>query len=57
MGKTFNPEKYNMAFCSLCQGKGNLPRNPDGFNVYRRCRGFELIKKQLARVIFYALLC
>ena len=48
MGNTFNPEKYKMAFCPVCQGKGNLPKSPDGFDVYRRYRGFGLIKKQFA---------
>jgi DnaJ-class molecular chaperone len=46
MGKTFNPEKYNMVFCSVCNGKGKLPKNPDKFDVCRRCGGFGLIKKE-----------
>ena len=32
MGKSFNPEKYNMAFYPLCKEKGKLPKNPDGFD-------------------------
>ena len=52
MGKTFNPERYDMALCPLCKEKGKLPKNPDGFDVYRRYRGFELIKKKFDQVIF-----
>jgi DnaJ-class molecular chaperone len=47
MGNTFNPEKYNMAICPLCKGNGKLPKNPDGFDVCRRCGGFGLIKKTM----------
>jgi hypothetical protein len=32
MCKSFNPEKYNMAFCPLCKEKGELPKNPDGYD-------------------------
>jgi len=46
MEKTFNPEKYNMAFCPLCNGNGKLPKNPDGFDVCKECGGFGLIKKE-----------
>jgi DnaJ-class molecular chaperone len=47
MGKTFNPEKYNMGICPLCKGNGKLPKHPDGFDVCRRCGGFGLIKKAM----------
>ncbi len=46
MGNTFNPEKYDMVFCPLCNGKGKLPKNPDEFDVCRRCGGFGLIRKE-----------
>jgi DnaJ-class molecular chaperone len=46
MGKPFNPEKYNMAFCPLCKGDGKLPKNPDGFDICIGCGGFGLIKKE-----------
>jgi len=46
MDKTFNPEKYNMAFCPLCEGKGKLPRTPNSFDVCKECGGFGLIKKE-----------
>ena len=45
MKKTFNPDKYNMAFCPLCNGKGKLPRNPNGFGVCKECEGFGFVKK------------
>ena len=45
MKKTFNPDKYNMAFCPLCNGKGKLPRNPNGFGVGKECEGFGFVKK------------
>ena len=47
MGKTFNPKKYNMVFCSVCNGKGKLPKNPDGFDVCKECGGFGFIKKEM----------
>ena len=47
MGKIFNPEKYNMVLCPLCKGKGRLPKNPDGFDVCRKCEGFGFIKKEM----------
>ena len=45
MRKTFNPEKYNMAFCPVCNGKGKLPTNSGGFDVCKECGGFGAIKK------------
>jgi len=47
MGKTINPEKYNMNFCPLCKGSGKLPKNPDGFDICRKCAGFGLVKREL----------
>jgi len=46
MDKSFNPEKYGMAVCPLCEGKGKLLKNPHDFNVCTRCGGFGLIKKE-----------
>jgi DnaJ-class molecular chaperone len=46
MGKTFNPQKYNMAFCSDCNGKGKLTKIPGEFDVCRRCGGFGIIKNE-----------
>ena len=46
MVKTFNPDKFNMALCPICNGKGKLPKNPNGFDACRRCGGFGLIKKE-----------
>jgi len=46
MDKNFNPEKYGMAICPLCKGKGKLFKNPDGYNVCTRCGGFGLIKEE-----------
>jgi DnaJ-class molecular chaperone len=44
MDKNFDPEKYGMAICPLCNGKGKLLKTPDGYNVCTRCGGFGLIK-------------
>jgi hypothetical protein len=41
MGESFNPEKYKMAFFSLCKEKGKLPKNPDGFDC-------SMLKKRTA---------
>ena len=49
MGKIFNPEKYNMIFCPLCEGKGKLLMKPSGFNVCKECGGFGLIKKRFGQ--------
>jgi DnaJ-class molecular chaperone len=46
MGKTFDPEKYNLVFCPVCHGKGKLPKDPDEFDVCKECGGFGLIKKE-----------
>jgi len=46
MGKTFYPEEYNMVFCSVCNGKGKLPKNPGDFDVCKECGGFGFLKKE-----------
>ena len=46
MGKTFDPEKYGMTFCPLCQGDGKLAKPHEGFEVCKECGGFGLIKKE-----------
>ena len=46
MGKTFNPEIYNMAFSPLCKGKGKFAKHPDGYDVCGKCRGFGLVRKE-----------
>jgi hypothetical protein len=46
MGKTFDPEKYEMIFCSLCKTGGKLPKSTEGSGVYKECGGFGLIKNQ-----------
>jgi len=47
MAKTFEPEKYKMVLCPLCKGRGRLPKNPDGFDVCRKCEGFGFTKKEM----------
>ncbi len=44
MRKTFDPTKYNMVLCPLCNGKGKLEKNPDSFDVCKECGGFGFIK-------------
>jgi len=46
MGNTFDPEKYRMTFCPLCQGDGKLAETPERFEVCKECGGFGLIKKE-----------
>jgi DnaJ-class molecular chaperone len=46
MEKSFDPEKYEMTLCPLCQGDGKLPKPPEGFEVCKECGGFGLIKKK-----------
>ena len=45
MVKPFSSEEYNMVFCSVCNGKGELPGTPNEFDVCRRCGGLGLIKQ------------
>ncbi len=46
MGKNFDPQKYDMVFCSVCNGKGKLLKSHDELEVCRRCGGFGFIKKE-----------
>jgi DnaJ-class molecular chaperone len=46
MDKIFDPEKYGMVFFPDCEGKGKLPKNPDGFIVCSRCGGSGAIRKE-----------
>jgi DnaJ-class molecular chaperone len=50
MEKSFDPEKYEMTFCPLCQGDGKLAKTPEGFEVCKECGGFGLIKRRGNRV-------
>ena len=44
--KTFNPEKYGMTFCPLCQGDGKVGNTSEGLEVCKECGGFGLIRKE-----------
>ena len=44
--RIFDPEKYEMIFCSGCNGSGKSFDDATGTNVCRICGGFGLIKKQ-----------
>ena len=44
MDKTFDPEKYQMTICSVCDGYG-LIRSSDDVKVCENCGGFAFIKK------------
>jgi DnaJ-class molecular chaperone len=46
MDKIFDPEKYGMTFCPLCQGGGKLAKTSEGFEVCKECGGFGLIIKE-----------
>jgi hypothetical protein len=45
MGEAFDPERYEMTFCPLCQGDGKLAKTPEGVEVCKECGGFGLIRK------------
>jgi len=45
MGKTINPEKYNMVFCPLCKGRGRLPNNPGEFQFAEDVEDLDSLKK------------
>ncbi len=42
----FNPGKYNMIFCPVCEGKGKSLRRPHDFSVCDQCGGFGLVKRR-----------
>jgi len=44
LNKTFDPEKYGMLLCPLCDGKGFII-NPER-KCCPKCGGFGLIKKE-----------
>jgi DnaJ-class molecular chaperone len=51
MGKDSVPEKYRMATCPLCSGRGFLIKPSDQINITVRkvcakCGGFGAIKKE-----------
>ena len=50
MDKSFDPEKYGMTLCPLCQGDGKLPKPPEGFEVCKECGGFGLVKNPAAEL-------
>ena len=43
--RKFDPEKYGMIICCVCQGHG-FTENDGGRNVCLKCGGFGLIKKE-----------
>ena len=46
MDEAFDPEKYNMVFCPVCNGRGRLPKQPKGFDVCGKCGGFGFVKNE-----------
>jgi DnaJ-class molecular chaperone len=46
MERNDDPERYNMAFCPICNGEGKLSKGPGGSAVCKKCGGFGLIKKE-----------
>jgi len=44
MDKTFDPGKYQMSICPICDGYG-LIRSSDDTRVCETCGGFGFIKK------------
>ena len=45
MDKKFNPEKFGMMICPLCDGYGRI-RFPDDVKVCQNCGGFGLTRKE-----------
>jgi DnaJ-class molecular chaperone len=46
MDKLFNPQKYNMVFCPVCNGEGKFPKDPGGFDVCLKCGGFGFVRRE-----------
>jgi DnaJ-class molecular chaperone len=51
MDKKFNPEKYGMVACPVCDGCGRI-RFPNHVKVCQNCGGFGFIKKEGETVDF-----
>jgi len=45
MDKKFNPEKFGMMICPLCDGYGRI-RFPDDVKVCQNCGGFGFIREE-----------
>ena len=45
MDKKFNPEKYEMTVCPICEGYGRISYS-DGAQVCQNCGGFGFVKKE-----------
>jgi rRNA maturation endonuclease Nob1 len=46
MGRRFNPDRYGMIYCPVCEGSGKLFNGVEERVVCRICGGFGLIKKE-----------
>jgi hypothetical protein len=44
--RSFDPERYGMIYCPLCNGSGSLFNGFDGRVVCEICGGFGCIKKE-----------
>jgi DnaJ-class molecular chaperone len=44
--KMFDPKKYGMIFCPVCNGSGKSFDEVKGVNVCQLCGGFGLMKKE-----------
>jgi DnaJ-class molecular chaperone len=43
--RSFNPEKYKMAYCPYCKGTGKSSNEDEGVKVCAQCGGFGWVKK------------
>jgi DnaJ-class molecular chaperone len=46
MDEPFDPSRYKMTFCPLCEGDGKVTKPPEGVEVCNECGGFGLIKQK-----------
>ncbi len=46
IGRPFNPERYGMIYCPVCNGIGKLFNETWEGSVCEMCGGFGLVKKQ-----------
>jgi len=45
MHEKFNPEKYEMTVCPICEGCGRISFSDDA-QVFQHCGGFGFLRKQ-----------
>ncbi len=46
LGRRFDPDRYGMDYCPVCNGSGRSSNGAEGMVVCKICGGFGLIKRE-----------